>query len=439
MPLAISVRNLSKSYKLGVINRKTLADEARYWWSRARGRDPRKYFTKVGGYTDRDIKRIEAEMTGHERFWALKDVSFDVQAGEVVGIVGRNGAGKSTLLKILTKITEPTNGEAILNGRVGSLLEIGTGFHPELTGRENIYMNGTILGMKKREIDAKFDEIVAFSDLDQFIDTPVKRYSSGMRVRLAFSVAAHLDPEILLVDEVLAVGDAAFQKKCIGKMEDVSKEGRTILFVSHNMTSVNNLCTKGLLFENGSIIKEGTAYEITSKYNAMTGIKRGEKIWSNKEVVKSREVRLISVSICKPDGTVSANHSTCEEIKIKIKYETLKSNLKFRCAIHFNFEGATSFLTLEPFEITRKRPGRYISYVTVPPNLLNEGEYVLSIFIFPSVGKKPMKYGYVEEIEAIAFQTYDPNDKLTARGDFYQKLPGSVRPKLEWKSDILND
>ncbi|MBW1779049.1 MAG: ABC transporter ATP-binding protein [Deltaproteobacteria bacterium] len=239
MKYAISVRKLSKCYKLGVISRQTLVDEVRYWLSKLRGNDPREHFMKVG-HVATEARRIEAENAGHQRFWALKDISFDVQPGEVVGIVGRNGAGKSTLLKILTRITEPTKGEAFLDGRVGSLLEIGTGFHPELTGRENIYMNGTILGMKKREIDDKFDEIVNFSDLEKFIDTPVKRYSSGMHVRLAFSVAAHLDPEILLVDEVLAVGDAAFQKKCLGKMEDVAKEGRTILFVSHNMASINN-------------------------------------------------------------------------------------------------------------------------------------------------------------------------------------------------------
>ncbi|MHA1370436.1 MAG: ABC transporter ATP-binding protein [Promethearchaeota archaeon] len=433
MKYAISVRKLSKCYKLGVISRQTLVDEVRYWLSKLRGNDPREHFMKVG-HVATEARRIEAENAGHQRFWALKDISFDVQPGEVVGIVGRNGAGKSTLLKILTRITEPTKGEAFLDGRVGSLLEIGTGFHPELTGRENIYMNGTILGMKKREIDDKFDEIVNFSDLEKFIDTPVKRYSSGMHVRLAFSVAAHLDPEILLVDEVLAVGDAAFQKKCLGKMEDVAKEGRTILFVSHNMASINNLCSKGILLENGEIRQTGTAHEVTAGYSALTGIQTGEKVWSGNASIPSDNVRLISVSICKPDGTISVNHSVFDEIHILLKYETLKPNLKFRCGIRFNFEGATAFLTLEPREFTREKPGCYVSSVTVPPNLLNEGEYVLSIFIFPSVGTKPLKYGYVKEIDAIAFQVYDPADGYTARGDFHQKLPGLVRPKLEWET-----
>lgn len=249
---AILVRNLSKYYKLGVIGRQSVVDEVRYWWLKIRRSDPNVYFSKLG-HTATEARKVMAEQEGHDRFWALKDVSFDVQPGEVVGIIGRNGAGKSTLLKILSRITEPSSGEAVLNGRVASLLEVGTGFHPELTGLENIYMNGTILGMKKREIDAKLDEIVAFSELDKFIETPVKRYSSGMYVRLAFAVAAHLDPEILLVDEILAVGDSMFQRKCLGKMGEVAKGGRTVLFVSHNIASVGSLCTKGIVLSNGEI------------------------------------------------------------------------------------------------------------------------------------------------------------------------------------------
>ena len=216
MTPAISVKKLSKCYKLGVIGRQTLVDEFSYWWLKMRGRDPRYHMTKIG-HTATEARKVDAEKHGQDLFWAIKDISFDVQPGEVLGIIGRNGAGKSTLLKILTRITGPTSGGAIINGRVASLLEVGTGFHPELTGLENIYMNGAILGMKKREINAKLAEIVEFSELEEFIDTPVKRYSSGMYVRLAFAIAAHLDPEILLVDEVLAVGDASFQKKCLGK------------------------------------------------------------------------------------------------------------------------------------------------------------------------------------------------------------------------------
>lgn len=264
-PPAISIRNLSKCYRLGSIGHRTLVEEVEYWWHKMRGRDPRRHMGRIG-YSATEARRVEAERAGRQEFWALKDVSFDVQPGEVIGIIGRNGAGKSTLLKLLTRITEPTSGEAIINGRVGSLLEVGTGFHPELTGRENIFMNGTILGMKMREIAAKFDEIVAFSELEKFIDTPVKRYSSGMYVRLAFSVAAHLEPEILLVDEVLAVGDAAFQKKCLGKMGDVAKEGRTILFVSHNIAAIENLCSKCALLQNGTLKKYGETDQVIGEY-----------------------------------------------------------------------------------------------------------------------------------------------------------------------------
>lgn len=272
---AISVRNLSKCYQLGTVGRHTLADEAQYWWHRIRGRDPRHHMTKIG-HSATEARKVDAETGGEKEFWALKDVSFDVQPGEVIGIIGRNGAGKSTLLKILTRITEPTSGEAIINGRVASLLEVGTGFHPELTGRENIFMNGTILGMKRREIESKFDEIVAFSELEKFIDTPVKRYSSGMYVRLAFAVAAHLEPEILLVDEVLAVGDAAFQKKCLGVMGDVAKGGRTILFVSHNMGAISSLCKRVLVLHGGESLFLGEVGKAMEHYNSFGQVPRND-------------------------------------------------------------------------------------------------------------------------------------------------------------------
>ena len=252
----IEVDRIAKRYALGVINRQTFRDEMLYRWHRLRGRDPSEYLGKV----NRPAQR------GGGEFWAVKDVSFEVARGEAVGLIGGNGAGKSTMLKILTRITEPTSGRAVIRGRVGSLLEVGTGFHPELTGRENVYMNGTILGMKRREIDAKFDEIVDFSGVERFLDTPVKRYSSGMYVRLAFAVAAHLEPEVLLVDEVLAVGDAAFQKKCLGKMGEIAKDGRTILFVSHNAKAVQELCARCIWFERGQIHKIGNTDEVVSEY-----------------------------------------------------------------------------------------------------------------------------------------------------------------------------
>lgn len=259
---AISVRGMSKRYRLGAITRHTLGDEITYLLHKLRGRDAQDH---MGRLKDK-VPSARTQGGNAREFWALKDVSFDVQPGEIMGIVGGNGAGKSTLLKILSRITEPTEGEAFINGRVGSLLEVGTGFHPELTGRENIFMSGTIQGMKRAEILRKFDEIVAFSEIEQFLDTPVKRYSSGMFVRLAFAVAAHLEPEILIVDEVLAVGDAAFQKKCLGKMGDVAKTGRTILFVSHNMAAVENLCTSALWLDHGTVQGRGTPESIVEQY-----------------------------------------------------------------------------------------------------------------------------------------------------------------------------
>ena len=255
---------LSKRYRLGEIGRQTLKDEFIYLWHKALGRNPLEHMGKVGVAPQTDSTRLSQDKNND--FWALRDISFKIDRGEVLGIIGRNGSGKSTLLKLLSRITEPTSGEAFIEGRVGSLLEVGTGFHPELTGRENVFMNGTILGMKRREIEAKFDEIVAFSGLEKFIDTPVKRYSSGMYVRLAFAVAAHLEPEILFIDEVLAVGDAAFQKQCLGKMGDVVKEGRTILFVSHNMAAIENLCTRSLWLENGQVRMIGETGTIVDQY-----------------------------------------------------------------------------------------------------------------------------------------------------------------------------
>ncbi|MDQ8184959.1 ABC transporter ATP-binding protein [Pelagicoccus sp. SDUM812002] len=242
----IRVENISKAFRLGVLGAGSLREDVASWWYQMRNKGARRELASD--------------------FWALQDLSFEVKPGEVVGIVGHNGAGKSTLLKILSRITEPTSGRIVMNGRVGSLLEVGTGFHPELTGRENVYLNGAILGMSRKEVDRKFDEIVEFAECARFIDTPVKRYSSGMRVRVAFAVAAHLEPEILVIDEVLAVGDAAFQEKCIGKMESVAEEGRTILFVSHNMGTIRQLCQRAIVLQNGRVTADGDASEAVSQY-----------------------------------------------------------------------------------------------------------------------------------------------------------------------------
>lgn len=270
--IAIKAENVGKLYRLGQIGTGTLSHDLNRWWAQVRGKeDP---FAKIGEANDR-TKKGESDYV-----WALQDVDFEIKKGDAVGIIGRNGAGKSTLLKLLSKVTKPTTGSIKIDGRIASLLEVGTGFHPEMTGRENIYLNGAILGMRKREIDRKFDEIVDFSGVERYIDTPVKRYSSGMYVRLAFAVAAHLESEILIVDEVLAVGDAEFQKKCLGKMGDVSKgEGRTVLFVSHNMASIKQLCSTGLLMENGCVSKCGEIQNVIDNYFSFNkGAKAGKRI-----------------------------------------------------------------------------------------------------------------------------------------------------------------
>ena len=253
---AISVRDVRKDYRLGVINRRTFRDELLYRWFRFRGRDARAALGRIG----------DPRLEGDGLFHALDGVSFEIRPGEAVGLIGRNGAGKSTMLKILARVTTPTSGEADIWGRTGSLLEVGTGFHPELTGRENVYMNGTILGMKRREIDRKFDEIVSFAEIGPFLDTPVKRYSSGMYVKLAFSIASSLDTDILLLDEVLAVGDAAFRKKSLARMKEIAASGRTILFVSHSMGDVKTICSRCIWFDHGKVVRDGPTDEVSAAY-----------------------------------------------------------------------------------------------------------------------------------------------------------------------------
>ena len=301
-----------------------------------------------------------------------------MEQGEVLGIIGKNGAGKTTLLKVLTRITEPTSGTAIINGRVASLLEVGTGFHPELTGRENIFLNGSILGMRKEvmrkeEIDRKFDEIVDFSEIEKFIDTPVKRYSSGMYVRLAFAVAAHLEPEILVIDEVLAVGDAAFQKRCLTRMSQIGREGRTVLFVSHNMPAVLRLCTRCILLDNGYLKAIGPTDEIVDRY--MQGIAEAgsNRIWKDDDQGAGDDVvRLLSASLINDIGEVVSIAEIDQKLFLQIRYRTLRRSLKFRCTVAFNTHGVCAFTTMEAFEQERKTPGIYLSTLTIPPNLLAE-------------------------------------------------------------------
>jgi homopolymeric O-antigen transport system ATP-binding protein len=372
--------------------------------------------------------------SAEETFWALKDVSFEVMPGEALGIIGRNGAGKSTLLKILSRITEPTSGRVDLYGRVGSLLEVGTGFHPELTGRENIFLNGAILGMKQTEIQAKFDEIVAFAEVDKFLETPVKRYSSGMYVRLAFAVAAHLSPEILVIDEVLAVGDSAFQKKCLGKMQDVASQGRTVLFVSHNMAAVQRLCTRALLLEDGKVKHDGNVQSVVSNYQA-TGLKQqGERVWPNPEqapgddVVRLRAVRAVDAS-----GQVTDTFKTTESFSVVIEYMVLTPGSELNSALYFYGEAGTLVFLAGDFQSDywhgRTRPvGIHRSVCHVPGNFLNEGN--LNVL----VGVSTQPYGVrAIEPDALTIRISDDYQPGGARGNLIREWPGGVvRPLMEW-------
>lgn len=316
MSTAIKVENLSKAYQLGTIGTGTLSRDLERWIARMRGKeDP---FLTIGEANDRSVKGTSDVVL------SLNNVSFDIEQGDAVGIIGRNGAGKSTLLKLLSRVTSPTTGSIKVKGRIASLLEVGTGFHPELTGRENIFLNGAILGMRKKEIARKFDQIVDFAGVERYIDTPVKRYSSGMYVRLAFAVAAHLESEILIVDEVLAVGDAEFQKKCIGKMGDVSKgEGRTVLFVSHNMASINALCNKALVMQNGKMVFDGGISD-GMDYYLKSNTKNSSAQYSND---KPKETDIISIKILNTEGNVAISHNYSDEITIEFKLQ-VEANMK---------------------------------------------------------------------------------------------------------------
>ncbi len=383
--------------------------------------------------TRRNRNGTESE---EESFWALKDVSFRVAAGEVVGIIGRNGAGKSTLLKILSRITEPTEGRVTLRGRVASLLEVGTGFHPELTGRENIYLNGAILGMGRQEIRAKFEEIVAFAEVERFLDTPVKRYSSGMYVRLAFAVAAHLEPEILIVDEVLAVGDAEFQKKCLGKMQDVAKgEGRTVLFVSHNMGAITQLCTMALLLKQGKIIHTGNVADVARQYLHSEDASWGTKSWSNPaRAPGDKTVRLLKVGVVDETSKPISSVDVRRKVGIEIEYEVHEDGAIFTPSLHLhNAEGIQIFLTinLEEEWVLAPRPrGHYRSVAWLPGNFLNIGMHYVSI----ALSRLDAHLLHLFERHVVAFNVLESSALDTARGVFAGSLPGAIRPILQWQT-----
>ncbi len=368
-----------------------------------------------------------------QEFWAVRGASTSIHQGEVVGIIGRNGAGKSTLLKVLSRITEPTEGRINIRGRVASLLEVGTGFHPELTGRENIFLNGAILGMSRAEIKRKFDEIVAFSEIEKFLDTPVKRYSSGMYVRLAFAVAAHLEPEILIVDEVLAVGDANFQKKCLNKMQDVGEGGRTVLFVSHSMAAISRLCPRAILMGAGRIISDGPTQQVINSYLSSGLGTTAMREWTDAAKAPGNEVvQLRGVRIIDEDGNINEQMDIRRPIGIEIEFDVLKAGyvLVPNYVIH-NDEGV---YVCHPHDWAPDRRGktrevgRYRRTGWIPGNLLAEGTF----FVGAVVSSYNPTYMHFFEPEAVAFQVVDSQQGDSARGEYTGMLPGVVRPVLQW-------
>jgi len=425
--IAIRVDNLSKLYKIGTLRSKhdTLRDRINDLLF-----NPFKKLAKVAKAQRNPIIR-STSFSSDDHIWALKDVSFEVNRGEVIGIIGRNGAGKTTLLKILSRITEPTQGHADIRGRVGSLLEVGTGFHPELTGRENIYLNGAILGMRRAEIDRRFDEIVAFGEIDKFLDTPVKRYSSGMYVRLAFAVAAHLEPEILLVDEVLAVGDAAFQKKCLGKMGDVAKEGRTVLFVSHNMAAVQRLCERVVLLNEGKIVVDGVAERVIAAYLQSGPDIPPERVWHDiYEAPGDDVIRLRAVRVRDKDGAVVERIDIRRPVGIEVEYWNLQADHGVSAVVHFWNEEGIHLFGSSDFNREPRPKGVVKCVCWIPGNFLAEGCIIASVFV---VSFTPTLVYYAEARDVVSFEVVDNSTGDGARGPTSGRWPGLVRPLLEWE------
>ncbi len=371
--------------------------------------------------------------------WALRHASFEVARGQIVGIIGPNGAGKSTLLKILARITDPTEGRAELHGRVGSLLEVGTGFHPELTGRENAYLSGALLGMRKGELDSKLDEILAFAEIGKFADTPVKHYSSGMYVRLAFAVAAHLEPEILIVDEVLAVGDVNFQRKCLNKMEDVRQHGRTILFVSHNMEAVTRLCQRAILVSEGVIQKDGSAAEVASAYLLSSLRTSAERTWPTADAAPGNKVvRLRGIRVRDEDGKTQESFDIRQRVGLELVYDVLEPGHQLSCHILLtNESGVRLFgtLDLDPRWRSPRPVGHFTSTAWIPGNFLAEGAVLVSASISTS---KPFAF-HLAVTDAVGFHVTDPLEEDSARGDWDGEFPGLVRPLLSWTTTFNRD
>jgi lipopolysaccharide transport system ATP-binding protein len=420
--IVIKVENLSKQYRLGVVGTGTLTHDLNRWWHTIRGKeDP---YLKIGETNDRSTKG------NSDYVWALKDINFEVNQGEVLGIIGKNGAGKSTLLKLLSRVTTPTTGAIKTRGRIASLLEVGTGFHPELTGRDNVFLNGAILGMTKAEIKQKFDEIVEFSGTGRYIDTPVKRYSSGMRVRLAFAVAAYLEPEILIVDEVLAVGDAEFQKKAIGKMQDVSRgEGKTVLFVSHNMTAVQSLCTRALWLMNGELKEEGATSRIVSNYLRRYNSTNLLQSWSRGDAPGNDEVKLIHAEVIIPE---KGYYQVGDSVQFKFSFYKNEGSqylvdITFHLVDEMNnlvFVGSTTFVD----KGITLGSGLISAQCFVPTNIMQEGNYTISRLLFVK-NRGTVMY---EHIDALTFEVINTGNGLGWMGS----KEGIIKPKLDWEVNL---
>ncbi|WP_159023045.1 ABC transporter ATP-binding protein [Formosa sp. L2A11] len=416
--IILKAENISKQYRLGLIGTGTISHDLNRWWHRIRGKeDP---YLKIGEVNDRSSKGKSAYA------WALKDINFEVQQGEVLGIIGKNGAGKSTLLKILSRVTSPTTGEIKTRGRIASLLEVGTGFHPELTGRENMYLNGAILGMTKAEIKAKEQEIIEFSGCERYVDTPTKRYSSGMRVRLAFAVAAFLEPDILVIDEVLAVGDAEFQKKAIGKMQDISKgDGRTVLFVSHNMAAVKSLCARAIVLENGTSVFEGGTDEAVSFYLNLGNTKGSETLrYFNEEDFEKQSFLIESVGL--KGEHKNYNDPLTREDDLIINLTLIKHTLE-ELVVVFRFkddEGNIMFVTnSDDAQMNLKKEGKQLVTMHLPNFFFNEGNFSVDIMI--TNGKKQLFF----EPDSVQFTMLQETKEL---GGWMGRSPGFLKPIFKW-------
>ena len=427
--IVIQAEKVSKLYHLGSIGSGTLSGDISRSFSRLFGKE-----------VERNIID-ENKNDKQDTLWALKDVSFEVKKGDVLGIIGKNGAGKSTLLKILSQITKPTSGEVRIKGRVASLLEVGTGFHPELTGRENIFLNGAIFGLKKNEIKKKFDEIVDFSGVEKYIDTPVKRYSSGMYVRLAFAVAAHLEPEILIVDEVLAVGDMAFQNKCIGRISQVSGEGSTCLIVSHNMDSIARLCKQAILLKDGEISMQGDPTEIIKGYLSDGNVLSSEKIWSNvSDAPGNKKVRLQSIRLLDDDRNLKVVFDIRYEVLVEYEYEIFEPLVNIIVAFQLiNSSDVVVFTSFDTNYIDKNQaivPGRYKAFCKIPGNLLSEDRFFVRATM-RSLDKDSHNEIHVDLRNAVSFQVVDKMEGGSAREKHTGGYAGVIRPILTWATNKI--